>query len=101
MMVYSSTNGETNPHQTKGNKMTTNTITALVQIEVTNEKRNYAMGEAATMLNTLSSVKDISFPSINSAVTLDFNDAAFLGAILGTYIYQNKMENNKDPFNTR
>ena len=66
--------------------MTTNTITALVQIEVTNEKRNYAMGEAATMLNTLNSVKDISFPSINSAVTLDFNDAEFLGLLLNNYI---------------
>ena len=66
--------------------MTTNTITALVQIEVTNEKRNYAMGEAATMLNTLSSVKDISFPSINSAVTLDFNDAAFLAVLVTQYI---------------
>ena len=66
--------------------MTTNTITAIVQIEVTNEKRNYAMGEAATMLNTLSSVKDISFPSINSAVTLDFNDAAFLAVLVTQYI---------------
>lgn len=29
-----------------------------------------------------------------NAVTLDYNDSAFLGAILGTYIYQNKLENN-------
>jgi hypothetical protein len=28
-------------------------------------------------------------------VSIDMNDAAFLGAILGTYIYQNKMENNQ------
>ena len=37
MMVYSSTNGETNPHQTKGKKMTTNleTVTKIgVTIEI-------------------------------------------------------------------
>ena len=30
-----------------------------------------------------------------NGVTVDYNDAAFLGALLGTYIYQNKLENNE------
>lgn len=66
--------------------MTTNTITALVQIEVTNEKRNWAKGEAETMLNTLDSVKSVTFPSISSAVTLDLNDAGFLAVLVTQYI---------------
>ena len=32
---------------------------------------------------------------ISVSVTLTPNDAAFLSAILGSYIYQNKLENNK------
>ena len=29
------------------------------------------------------------------SITITPNDATFLGAILGTYIYQNKLENNQ------
>ena len=39
-----------------------NTITALVEIKVTNEKRNYAKGEAHTLLNTLKEVTNVTFP---------------------------------------
>ena len=32
---------------------------------------------------------------VSTTITFTPNDAALLGAILGTYIYQNKLENNQ------
>ena len=68
-----------------------NTITAVVEIEVTNEKRNYAKGEAHTLLNTISQIKKVSFPT--AGVMIDLNDASFVAVLVENYCADNNFYN--------
>ena len=71
-MVYSSTNGETNPHQTKGKKMTEFQTPRQYEQDIREAKAHFKAQDESTVTKI--------------GVTIEINDAAFLAVLLTQYI---------------